>query len=97
MPITEKALHTYLLSDDSKLSHLLGAGNSEMNKTQYLLSRNSQSSGKRQKSKAINTLISNRCLQYYGGSTAELENTKGDHVTQMRSIKKGFLEEVTFA
>lgn len=67
-----------------------------MGKTQYLFSRNSQPSGKRQKSKAINILRSNSCFQYYDGSKAELGNTKGNPVTQLRGYKKGFLEEEIF-
>lgn len=33
VPVMKKTLHTYLLSDDSKLNNILGTWNSEMNKT----------------------------------------------------------------
>lgn len=34
VPVMERALHTYVSNNDSKLNHILGTGNSEMNKTQ---------------------------------------------------------------
>ena len=86
----------YFLTDDSKFNPLLGTGNSEISKTHYLLPRNSQLGGKRQKRKATNTLRSNSCIQLCDQSTEELGTTKGDQVTQGMCIKKGFLEEVTF-
>lgn len=96
VPITEKALHMYLLTDDSKFNPLLDTGNSEISKTQYLLPRNCQPGGKRQKRKVMNTLRSNSCIQLCDQSTEELGTTKGDQITQGMCIKKGFLEEVTF-
>lgn len=85
----ETAFHTCLLSDNSKLNHTVGDGNSEVNTTRSLLSRSSQSIGLRQKSQAASPATSNDCIQNCDGSTEE------GHVTQVRGIKKGFLEKVT--
>lgn len=86
---------TQLWRDNSQLSHILGTGNSEMNETQSLLSRNSQSSKTDRKVKQRVLATSYSCTHTMKEGRRRGGAQKG-HVTQVRGIKKGFLEEVTF-
>lgn len=83
----------YLLSDDdSQLKHLLGSGNSEMNKIPSYL-KGISTSWEREESKAVVPSHKQQLYLRYGRDTAELGITEEGH---MMGIQEGFLEEVTF-
>ena len=76
LPVMGKALHMYLLSDDdSQLKHLLGSGNSEMNKMPSYL-KGISTSWERDKSKAVCNNPEQQLHLCYGRDTAELGNTE---------------------